>query len=158
MNSKIRHSRTYLDRRKNLASKRQIEHFVSSKEEWARHDRFIRVMPNTSAAVGQVASETYKADLSIDLKKHHAPMTFLDKMAYWTVKALRFPTDNKKGARILCFDEIQILSKVDNNIVFMNFQILSKADNNIVMEAVDPEVSVTCIDLFMLRMIWVELN
>nr|GMC54111.1 ubiquinol oxidase 2, mitochondrial [Ipomoea batatas] len=37
--------------------------------------------------------ETYKADLSIDLKKHHVPVTFLDKMAYWTVKALRFPTD-----------------------------------------------------------------
>lgn len=29
----------------------------------------------------------------------------------------------------------------------MNFQILSKADNNTVMEAVDPEVSITCIDL-----------
>lgn len=29
----------------------------------------------------------------------------------------------------------------------MNFQILSKADSNTVMEAVDPEVSVTCIDL-----------
>lgn len=37
--------------------------------------------------------ETYKADLSIDLKKHHVPVTFLDKMAYWTVKALRLPTD-----------------------------------------------------------------
>jgi hypothetical protein len=29
----------------------------------------------------------------------------------------------------------------------MIFQILSKADNNTVMEAVDPEVSITCIDL-----------
>ncbi|KAF5737411.1 Alternative oxidase 1B [Tripterygium wilfordii] len=37
--------------------------------------------------------ETYKADLSIDLKKHHVPTTFLDKMAYWTVKSLRWPTD-----------------------------------------------------------------
>lgn len=37
--------------------------------------------------------ETYKADLSIDLKKHHVPVTFLDKLAYWTVKSLRFPTD-----------------------------------------------------------------
>lgn len=37
--------------------------------------------------------ETYKADLSIDLKKHHAPVTFLDKLAYWSVKALRLPTD-----------------------------------------------------------------
>ncbi|KAI6706841.1 hypothetical protein NL676_009803 [Syzygium grande] len=27
-------------------------------------------------------SETYKADLSIDLKKHHAPLTFLDKLAF----------------------------------------------------------------------------
>lgn len=38
-------------------------------------------------------SETYKADLSIDLKKHHAPLTFLDKLAFWTVKAMRYPTD-----------------------------------------------------------------
>lgn len=37
--------------------------------------------------------ETYKADVSIDLKKHHAPTTFLDKMALWTVKTLRYPTD-----------------------------------------------------------------
>jgi hypothetical protein len=37
--------------------------------------------------------ETYSADLSIDLKKHHVPATFMDKMAYWTVKALRLPTD-----------------------------------------------------------------
>ncbi|KAK1424665.1 hypothetical protein QVD17_19999 [Tagetes erecta] len=29
--------------------------------------------------------ETYQADLSIDLKKHHVPKTFLDKFAYWTV-------------------------------------------------------------------------
>ena len=32
MNSKIRRSRTYLERRKNSASKRPIEHTVSSKE------------------------------------------------------------------------------------------------------------------------------
>ncbi|KAG6753703.1 hypothetical protein POTOM_041700 [Populus tomentosa] len=37
--------------------------------------------------------ETYSADLSINLTKHHAPVTFLDKMAYWTVKSLRWPTD-----------------------------------------------------------------
>lgn len=37
--------------------------------------------------------ETYQADLTIDLNKHHAPVTFLDKLAYWTVKSLRFPTD-----------------------------------------------------------------
>ncbi|KAL4286698.1 hypothetical protein AHAS_Ahas19G0112200 [Arachis hypogaea] len=37
--------------------------------------------------------ETYKADLNIDLKKHHTLVTFLDKMAYWTIKSLRFPTN-----------------------------------------------------------------
>ncbi|XP_059663110.1 ubiquinol oxidase 2, mitochondrial-like [Cornus florida] len=37
--------------------------------------------------------ETYKSDVSIDLKKHHKPEKFLDKVAYWTVKVLRIPTD-----------------------------------------------------------------
>ncbi|KAJ8572523.1 hypothetical protein K7X08_009034 [Anisodus acutangulus] len=37
--------------------------------------------------------ETYQADLSIDLSKHHVPKTFLDKVAYWTVELLRIPTD-----------------------------------------------------------------
>ncbi|XP_054823166.1 ubiquinol oxidase 1a, mitochondrial-like [Prosopis cineraria] len=37
--------------------------------------------------------ETYRANVSIDLKKHHTPATYLDKMAYWTVKVLRWPTD-----------------------------------------------------------------
>ncbi|KAL8131680.1 ubiquinol oxidase 2, mitochondrial-like [Apium graveolens] len=37
--------------------------------------------------------ETYQADLTIDLKKHHVPTTLLDKLAYYTVKSLRFPTD-----------------------------------------------------------------
>lgn len=37
--------------------------------------------------------ETYTADTSIDLTKHHVPNTMLDKIAYYTVKSLRFPTD-----------------------------------------------------------------
>jgi hypothetical protein len=37
--------------------------------------------------------ETYTADTSIDLTKHHVPKTMLDKIAYYTVKSLRFPTD-----------------------------------------------------------------
>jgi hypothetical protein len=37
--------------------------------------------------------ETYTADTSIDLTRHHVPKTMLDKIAYWTVKSLRFPTD-----------------------------------------------------------------
>uniref|UniRef100_A0A0D9VJV7 ubiquinol oxidase (non-electrogenic) n=1 Tax=Leersia perrieri TaxID=77586 RepID=A0A0D9VJV7_9ORYZ len=37
--------------------------------------------------------ETYSPDTIIDLKKHHEPKVMLDKIAYWTVKALRVPTD-----------------------------------------------------------------
>ncbi|MBA0630986.1 hypothetical protein Godav_003026 [Gossypium davidsonii] len=37
--------------------------------------------------------ETYKADVSIDLKKHHVPKNFLDNLAYRTVKLLRIPVD-----------------------------------------------------------------
>ncbi|GMY39039.1 ubiquinol oxidase, mitochondrial [Fagus crenata] len=37
--------------------------------------------------------DTYEADLSIDLTKHHAPKVFLDKFAYRTVKLLRISTD-----------------------------------------------------------------
>ncbi|CAK9179422.1 unnamed protein product [Ilex paraguariensis] len=36
--------------------------------------------------------ETYKADTSIDIKKHHMPVTFMDKFAFWTVQALKYPT------------------------------------------------------------------
>ncbi|XLR63826.1 hypothetical protein S83_014498 [Arachis hypogaea] len=54
--------------------------------------------------------ETYKADLNIDLKKHHAPVTFLDKMAYWTVKSLRFPTDlffqRRYGCRAMMLETV----------------------------------------------------
>ncbi|XP_061352096.1 ubiquinol oxidase 1, mitochondrial-like [Gastrolobium bilobum] len=54
--------------------------------------------------------ETYKSDLSIDLKKHHAPTTFLDKMAYWTVRTLRFPTDlffqKRYGCRAMMLETV----------------------------------------------------
>ncbi|KAK2991309.1 hypothetical protein RJ640_024574 [Escallonia rubra] len=54
--------------------------------------------------------ETYKADLSIDLNKHHAPVTFLDKLAYWTVKSMRFPTDvffqRRYGCRAMMLETV----------------------------------------------------
>lgn len=54
--------------------------------------------------------ETYQADLSIDLKKHHVPATFLDKLAYWTVKALRLPTDvffqRRYGCRAMMLETV----------------------------------------------------
>ncbi|KAL8040582.1 hypothetical protein ABFX02_10G107900 [Erythranthe guttata] len=54
--------------------------------------------------------ETYKADVSIDLEKHHVPTTFLDKMAFWTVKALRFPTDvffqRRYGCRAMMLETV----------------------------------------------------
>ncbi|KAL8489771.1 hypothetical protein ACS0TY_025593 [Phlomoides rotata] len=54
--------------------------------------------------------ETYEADLSIDLEKHHAPVTFLDKLAYWTVKSLRYPTDiffqRRYGCRAMMLETV----------------------------------------------------
>ncbi|TMX03911.1 hypothetical protein EJD97_013053 [Solanum chilense] len=54
--------------------------------------------------------ETYKADLSIDMKKHHEPITLLDKVAYWTVKALRVPTDlffqKRYGCRAMMLETV----------------------------------------------------
>ncbi|CAL9175353.1 ubiquinol oxidase 2, mitochondrial-like [Musa acuminata AAA Group] len=54
--------------------------------------------------------ETYESDLSIDLKKHHVPRTLLDKIAYWTVKSLRFPTDiffqRRYGCRAMMLETV----------------------------------------------------
>ncbi|KAK4845121.1 hypothetical protein QYF36_001137 [Acer negundo] len=36
--------------------------------------------------------ETYKADISIDVNKHHNPVKYMDKFAYLTVQALKVPT------------------------------------------------------------------
>ncbi|KAK6934850.1 Alternative oxidase [Dillenia turbinata] len=36
--------------------------------------------------------DCYKADISIDVKKHHKPSNFMDKFAYWTVQTLKYPT------------------------------------------------------------------
>ncbi|PIA55192.1 hypothetical protein AQUCO_00800134v1 [Aquilegia coerulea] len=54
--------------------------------------------------------ETYRADLSIDLNKHHVPKTFLDKFAYRTVKLLRIPTDiffqRRYGCRAMMLETV----------------------------------------------------
>ncbi|KAK9667723.1 hypothetical protein RND81_13G007000 [Saponaria officinalis] len=54
--------------------------------------------------------ETYQADLSIDLGKHHQPKNLLDKLAYWTVKSLRFPTDvffqRRYGCRAMMLETV----------------------------------------------------
>ncbi|KAK8964455.1 hypothetical protein KSP40_PGU004962 [Platanthera guangdongensis] len=54
--------------------------------------------------------DTYVSDTTIDLKKHHAPTTFLDKVAYWTVKLLRVPTDiffqRRYGCRAMMLETV----------------------------------------------------
>ncbi|XP_024032279.1 ubiquinol oxidase 2, mitochondrial-like [Morus notabilis] len=54
--------------------------------------------------------ETYKSDVSIDLKKHHAPTNWMDKMAYWSVKSLRWPTDlffqRRYGCRAMMLETV----------------------------------------------------
>ncbi|KMT01494.1 hypothetical protein BVRB_9g215010 [Beta vulgaris subsp. vulgaris] len=54
--------------------------------------------------------ETYEADLSIDLSKHHVPKTFVDKVAFRTVKLLRIPTDiffkRRYGCRAMMLETV----------------------------------------------------
>ncbi|PHT43580.1 Ubiquinol oxidase 2, mitochondrial [Capsicum baccatum] len=54
--------------------------------------------------------ETYQANLSIDLRNHHVPKTFLDKVAYWLVKLLRIPTDlffkKRHGCRAMMLETV----------------------------------------------------
>ncbi|XP_078441766.1 ubiquinol oxidase 2, mitochondrial-like [Wolffia australiana] len=54
--------------------------------------------------------ETYEPDLSIDLTKHHTPKSILDKTAYWTVKAMRWPTDlffqRRYGCRAMMLETV----------------------------------------------------
>ncbi|XAR49452.1 Ubiquinol oxidase [Bertholletia excelsa] len=54
--------------------------------------------------------ETYRADVSIDLGKHHVPKTFLDKVAFRTVKILRIPTDlffqRRYGCRAMMLETV----------------------------------------------------
>ncbi|RLN07371.1 Alternative oxidase 1c, mitochondrial [Panicum miliaceum] len=54
--------------------------------------------------------DTYEADVSIDLTKHHEPMTLGDKMARWTVKAMRWPTDiffqRRYGCRAMMLETV----------------------------------------------------
>nr|QEQ43006.1 mitochondrial alternative oxidase [Nymphaea alba] len=55
-------------------------------------------------------SDAYTADLSIDLSRHHVPKTFLDKVAYRTVKLLRIPTDvffqRRYGCRAMMLETV----------------------------------------------------
>ncbi|XP_044503397.1 ubiquinol oxidase 2, mitochondrial-like [Mangifera indica] len=55
-------------------------------------------------------SETRRVDLSIDLERHHAPATFMDKMAFCIVKALRWPTDiffqKRYGCRAMMLETV----------------------------------------------------
>ncbi|KAF7143542.1 hypothetical protein RHSIM_Rhsim05G0106800 [Rhododendron simsii] len=54
--------------------------------------------------------ETYQSDLSVDLSKHHVPKTFLDKVAFRTVKILRIPTDiffqRRYGCRAMMLETV----------------------------------------------------
>ncbi|CAN6176129.1 unnamed protein product [Urochloa humidicola] len=54
--------------------------------------------------------ETYTADTSIDLTTHHEPKTLGDKVAYWMVKSMRFPTDvffqRRYGCRAMMLETV----------------------------------------------------
>ncbi|XP_047082327.1 ubiquinol oxidase 1c, mitochondrial-like [Lolium rigidum] len=54
--------------------------------------------------------EAYTSDTSIDITKHHQPKVLLDKIAYWTVKSLRVPTDiffqRRYGCRAMMLETV----------------------------------------------------
>uniref|UniRef100_M8BTK1 Ubiquinol oxidase n=1 Tax=Aegilops tauschii TaxID=37682 RepID=M8BTK1_AEGTA len=54
--------------------------------------------------------DAYEADVSIDLTKHHRPATLGDKVALWTVKAMRWPTDlffqRRYGCRAMMLETV----------------------------------------------------
>ncbi|CAK9149162.1 unnamed protein product [Ilex paraguariensis] len=77
--------------------------------------------------------ETYQADLSIDLKKHHAPVTFLDKVAYWTVKSLRYPTDvffqRRYGCRAMMLETVAAVPGMVGGML-LHFQSLRRFEHS----------------------------
>ncbi|GAB2292003.1 hypothetical protein Dimus_036266 [Dionaea muscipula] len=54
--------------------------------------------------------DTYRSDVSIDIKKHHQPKIFADKFAYYLVKFLRVPTDiffqRRYGCRAMMLETV----------------------------------------------------
>lgn len=63
--------------------------------------------------------EAYTSDTTIDLTKHHKPKVLLDKIAYWTVKSLRVPTDiffqvwHGTVVRYMCSSDTDMTRRVD---------------------------------------------
>eukprot|EP00898_Chlorokybus_atmophyticus_P008638 jgi/Chlat1/8776/Chrsp90S08130 len=55
-------------------------------------------------------AQAYEADLSIDLRKHHEPVDWRDRVAYWTVKFMRIPTDlffrKRYGCRAMMLETV----------------------------------------------------
>lgn len=62
--------------------------------------------------------EAYEADLTIDLEKHHAPKTLLDRLAFYTVKTLRVPTD-------VFFQVLHLISRCLFCVLFCEFPCFS---------------------------------
>ncbi|XXG43851.1 hypothetical protein AAC387_Pa01g3797 [Persea americana] len=54
--------------------------------------------------------EAYTPDMSIDLKKHHAPTIFMDKLAYGTVEVLKYATNlffqRRYGCRAMMLETV----------------------------------------------------
>ncbi|KAL5207263.1 hypothetical protein ABZP36_031698 [Zizania latifolia] len=54
--------------------------------------------------------DTYEADVSVDLTKHHDPVTMGDRVARWTVKTLRWPVDlffqRRYGCRAMMLETV----------------------------------------------------
>ncbi|BBN17386.1 ubiquinol oxidase [Marchantia polymorpha subsp. ruderalis] len=55
-------------------------------------------------------AQTYTPDITIDLLKHHKPENWEDRLAFWSVKALRVPTDlffrKRYGCRAMMLETV----------------------------------------------------
>lgn len=64
--------------------------------------------------------EAYEADTTIDVKKHHNPVTWNDKIAYGIVQALKYPTQLYFRVNMIIFVTSFAETKI---IVVMHLQI-----------------------------------
>ncbi|KAL1343456.1 hypothetical protein HN51_029846 [Arachis hypogaea] len=77
MNSKIRRSRTYLERRKSLAPKRQIEHTVSNKEDSRRNVEPETYIPSEEPGSATISSTS--SSVNPGVAKEQFPLLVSDK-------------------------------------------------------------------------------
>ncbi|KAF3647088.1 Ubiquinol oxidase 2, mitochondrial [Capsicum annuum] len=95
--------------------------YCDAKEKFEQSGGWIKALPKEAENERMhLMTMTCQADLSIDLSKYHVPKKFLDKVAYWSVKLLRIPTDlffkERYGCRAMMLETVAgVLGMVGGN-------------------------------------------